>query len=127
MLTQVESMNYQPLIRPNHLHGRWAGRGAPPTSLPNPRWGERVDAAEAARLRQRWHDSGGGGGAEATRSDSGYRECQFRGPTGYHVTVKMWTPPYVAPLVRVNGQAIDPTAMSAVTSSEGFGQGSGEK
>ena len=46
MLTQVESMNYQPLIRPNHLHGRWAGRGAPPTSLPNPRWGERVDAAE---------------------------------------------------------------------------------
>ena len=62
MLTQVESMNYQPLIRPNHLHGRWAGRSAhPPTSLPNPRWGERVDAAEAARLRQRRHDCGGGG------------------------------------------------------------------
>ena len=69
MLTLVESMNYQPLIRPNHLHGRWAGRGAPPTSLPNPRWGERVDAAEAARLRQRWHDCGGGGksAAEAGR------------------------------------------------------------
>ena len=82
MLTQVESMNYQPLIRPNHLHGRWAGRGAPPTSLPNPRWGERVDTAEAARRRQRRHDGGGGGGAEATGSDSGYRECQFRGPTG---------------------------------------------
>ena len=80
-------------------------------------------AAEAARRRQRRHD----GGAEATGSDSGYRECQFRGPTGYHVTVKMWTPPYVAPLVRVNGQAIDPTATSAVTSSESFGQGSGEK
>ena len=61
MLTQVESMNYQPLIRPNHLHGRWAGRGAPPTSLPNPRWGERVDAAEAARLRRRRQECGGGG------------------------------------------------------------------
>ena len=32
--------------------------GCPPTSLPNPRWGERVDAAEAARQRQRWHDDG---------------------------------------------------------------------
>ena len=84
-------------------------------------------AAETARRQQRQHNGGGGGGAEAIRSDSGYRECQFRGPTGYHVTVKMWTPPYAAPLVRVNGQAIDPTATSAVTSSEGFGQGSGEK
>ena len=65
MLTQVESMNYQPLIRPNHLHGRWAGRGAPPTSLPNPRWGERVDAAEAARLRRRRQECGGGGTAAA--------------------------------------------------------------
>ena len=74
MLTQVESMNYPPLIRPNHLHGRWAGRGAPPTSLPNPRWGERVDAAEAARRRQRRHDGGRGGGAEARQSDSGYSE-----------------------------------------------------
>ena len=84
-------------------------------------------AAEAARLQRRRHDGGGGGGAEATGSDLGYRECQFRGPTGYHVTVKMWTPPYAAPLVRVNGQAINPAATSAVTSSEGFGQGSGEK
>ena len=82
-------------------------------------------AAEAARRRQRRHDNGGGGGAEATGSDSG--KCQFRGPTSYHVTVKMCTPPYAAPLVRVNGQAIDPTATSAVTSSEGFGKESGEK
>ena len=72
MLTQVESMNYQPLIRPNHLHGRWAGRGAPPTSLPNPRWGERVDAAEASRVRRRrrQHDGSRGDGTEATGSDS---------------------------------------------------------
>ena len=61
MLTQVDSMNYPPLIRPNHLHSRWAGRGAPPTSLPNPRWGERVDAPEAARLRRRRHDGSRGG------------------------------------------------------------------
>ena len=138
MLTQVESMNYQPLIRPNHLHGRWAGRGAPPTSLPNPRWGERVDAAEAARLRRRRQECGGGGttaaeGAARKRLDliqvtvrGTYSECQFRGPTGYHVTVKMWTPPYAAPLVRVNGQAIDPTATSAVTSSEGSPKGVGK-
>ena len=83
-------------------------------------------AAEAAQQRQRRHNGGGGGGAEATGSDSGYSECQFHGPTGYHVTVKMWALPYAAPLVRVNGQAIDPTAMSVVTSSESFGQGSEE-
>ena len=64
---------------------------------------------------------------EATGSDSGYSECQFHGPTGYDVMIKMWTPPYAAPLVRVSGQAIDPMATSAVTSFEGFGQGSGEK
>ena len=84
-----------------------------------------MTAAEAARVRRRRHDGGGGGGTKATGSDSG--KCQFRGPTSYHVTVKMCTPPYAAPLVRVNGQAIDPTATSAVTSSESFGQGSGEK
>ena len=84
-------------------------------------------AAEAARVRRRRHDGDGGGGVEATGSNSGYSECQFRDPTGYHVTVKMWTPPYAAPLVRVNGQTIDPTATSAVTSSEGFGQGNWEK
>ena len=94
MLTQVESMNYQPLIRPNHLHGRWAGRGAPPTSLPNPRWGERVDAAEAARQRQRWHNDGRCDTMvveEAARKRldliqvtvrGTYSECQFHGPTG---------------------------------------------
>ena len=80
-------------------------------------------AAEAARRREWRHD----GDAEATGSDSDYRECQFRGPTSYHVTIKMWTPPYTAPLVRVNGHAIDPTATSALTISEGFGQGSGKK
>ena len=84
-------------------------------------------AAEAAWRRQRRHDDGRGGGAEATGSDLGYRECRFHGPTGYHVTVKMCTPPYAAPLVRVNGQAFDPTATFAVTSSESFGQESGEK
>ena len=61
MLTQVESMNYTPLIRHNHLHGRWAGWGAPLTLLPNPRWRERVDAAEVARRRRRRrHDDGRG-------------------------------------------------------------------
>ena len=35
--------------------------GCPPTLLPNPREGERVDAVDAARLRRRRHDGGRGG------------------------------------------------------------------
>jgi hypothetical protein len=46
-----------------------------------------------------------------------------RGPTHQ---VQRGTQSSAAPLVRVNGQAIDPTVMSVVTCSEGFRQGSRE-
>ena len=42
--------------------------GCPLTSLPNPRWGERVDAAEAARLRRRRQECDGGGTMVAVRN-----------------------------------------------------------
>ena len=48
------------------------------------------------------------------------------GPAKSRPNSRTPTPPNVAPLVRVNGQSTDPTATSVVTSSEGFGQGSGE-
>ena len=48
------------------------------------------------------------------------------GPTKPRPNGRTSTPPSAAPLVRVNGQSTDPTATSVVTSSEGFGQGSGE-
>ena len=46
-----------------------------------------------------------------------------RGPT---CQVERTTQSSMAPLVRVNGQAFDPTATSVVPSYEGFWQGSGE-
>ena len=49
------------------------------------------------------------------------------GPTKPRPNGRTATPTNTAPLVRVNDQSTDPTATSVVTSSEGFGQGSGEK
>ena len=81
----------------------------------------------------------GGGGDEARRwrgerrgavglelevqtSPSDVSQC---GPT--HQNGQRRSRSDMAPLVRVNGQTIDPTTSSAVTICEGFGQGSGEK
>ena len=47
-------------------------------------------------------------------------------PNGRTVTPPNATQTIMAPLVRVNGQAFDPTTTSVVTSSEGFWQRSGE-
>ncbi|KAE8799114.1 40S ribosomal protein S5-1 [Hordeum vulgare] len=57
----------------------------------------------------------------AQRANSGIVRC------GPNCQVQRATQSSVAPLVRVNGKRIDPTATSVVTISEGFRQRNGEK